>query len=101
MYDSSVSGLPGYNHSNSARPLKLDGLKMLMDLLFKKNAESMHIPNDVEREREKGTHDDYDSPPRSVTPSPRDDRDYRLHRQSPSPDQSGRSPSRSRSYSPR
>ncbi|XP_039114286.1 serine/arginine-rich SC35-like splicing factor SCL28 [Dioscorea cayenensis subsp. rotundata] len=53
------------------------------------------------REREKGAHDDYDSPPRSVTPSPRDDRDYRSHRQSPSPDQSGRSPSRSRSYSPR
>lgn len=28
LYDSSVSGLPGYNHSNSARPLKLNGLKM-------------------------------------------------------------------------
>ncbi|ONK63334.1 uncharacterized protein A4U43_C07F13980 [Asparagus officinalis] len=41
--------------------------------------------------------DDYYSPRRSISPSPRD-RNYRSYSRSPSPERTGRSPSRSHSY---
>ncbi|XP_058077501.1 serine/arginine-rich SC35-like splicing factor SCL28 [Magnolia sinica] len=55
-------------------------------------------PRRDSRERGRGSRDDY-SPPRSVSPSPRNERDYKAQHKSSSPRKSSRSPSRSHSPS--